>query len=712
MFCWIATSFARDAELEQYMDMSLEELFNLDVVTASRSSQSLRKAPGTIFVVTQAEIRERGLASLSDVLGDLPSVDYHPSSDVVNYNHFTFRGVFGNNKFLVLRDGVRVSSPTGEEMPIAQNFSLQNVKQIEVAYGPASALYGADAFTGVVNIISDDRGGGSVQFEFGEDGHRSWRFDYGGKLSDTIRFYLGAFDMQSDGYDLAASYPNEYRLRDLVTFGGEVYLESSDRAEPRFPLSSSGFHLGVRSDAFSLSYRANSLRHSLATAASPDFIDYGKSPDWETKLETLAGSYVFDFGGNGHSRLQASYSLYEVDPQSKFSNVFVNYENGYKYAKSQRADIGQQFEFDLSEQGILTLGYALESFKSIPITADLPTPYQTGKPASGQGLSFPGTNGEIEIPVFEADWENYGIFSQWQVSLGNGYDLTLGARFDDSSSYGSVFTPRAGLVWAPSDDRSIKLLYGEAFLAPSPNNAYRFFGSFAFEREDGLYQSFFFHLPNPDLQPEEMRTLELSGSRRFGDKLNANASLFYEEVENLIQPVFYPGVNSEFLDGSVIESVEINENVGSIEAFGFDLGLTYRESFGEHKWKLWGNLSYIDGDLRQPGIVTDLPYTASFKLKIGATYRYRDFYISPTVYRIGDSNSSELGSAIGFETDAFTIANMHIGYDGLGDGVSLYLKVANLFDTRYRVPGSGDITVFDAAPQNGRQMILGLRYDF
>jgi len=91
------------------LDLSLEELANLPVSTASRTLESWREAQGSLHVITARQIRERGYRHIADLLRDLPSVDmqgpYNTSS------RLTVRGVTGNTKMLVLQDGVRIGAP-------------------------------------------------------------------------------------------------------------------------------------------------------------------------------------------------------------------------------------------------------------------------------------------------------------------------------------------------------------------------------------------------------------------------------------------------------------------------------------------------------------------------------------------------------------------------------------------------------------------------
>ncbi|HEY4875863.1 MAG TPA: TonB-dependent receptor plug domain-containing protein, partial [Puia sp.] len=135
-------------------ELSLKDLLNVKITTASKTSQESDKAAATVIVITAEQIKIRGYQSLLDVLQDLPDMKVDDKLYTLALNNFTMRGIPGQDKFILLLDGVRISSPTNEAMPIFENYPVNLAQQIEVVYGPGSALYGADAVSGVINIIT------------------------------------------------------------------------------------------------------------------------------------------------------------------------------------------------------------------------------------------------------------------------------------------------------------------------------------------------------------------------------------------------------------------------------------------------------------------------------------------------------------------------------------------------------------------------------
>ena len=131
----------------------MEYYFNIDVITATKRAQKAHEVPATIRVITAKQIKERGYFTLEDALADLPGIQFR---NIQGFNTYTFiRGtVSQNNKILLLIDGIQINELNSGGFYGGGQFNLSNVKRIEVLYGPASALYGTNAISGIINIIT------------------------------------------------------------------------------------------------------------------------------------------------------------------------------------------------------------------------------------------------------------------------------------------------------------------------------------------------------------------------------------------------------------------------------------------------------------------------------------------------------------------------------------------------------------------------------
>ena len=127
------------------------------VSSVSKMRESLLEAPATVVVVTAEQIRRRGYIDLEGVLHDLPGFDVARTNGVTYSNAFQ-RGYQSDatNRTLFLVDGVEQNDLFSNIAYISHQYPLSSIARIEVVYGPASTMYGANAFLGVINVVTRD----------------------------------------------------------------------------------------------------------------------------------------------------------------------------------------------------------------------------------------------------------------------------------------------------------------------------------------------------------------------------------------------------------------------------------------------------------------------------------------------------------------------------------------------------------------------------
>ncbi len=141
----------------QLYDMSLEDLLNLKITTASKQEETVREAPGIVSIVTAKEIESYGATNLAEVLDRVAGI-YMTGSYTLTNNLPVIRGestAHWATKVLILIDGrpYRDSYLGGTLMAVMNAYPLEAVERLEIIRGPGSVLYGTNAFTGVINII-------------------------------------------------------------------------------------------------------------------------------------------------------------------------------------------------------------------------------------------------------------------------------------------------------------------------------------------------------------------------------------------------------------------------------------------------------------------------------------------------------------------------------------------------------------------------------
>ena len=187
---------------DDLMDMSLDELMNLEVTSVSRRPQSLSSAPAAVFVITQSDIRRSGANTLPDALRMAPGVNVAQIDG--NKWAVTARGFNGRfaGKLLVLMDGRTIYSPLFSGVFWDNHdIDLESIDRIEIIRGPGATLWGANAVNGVINIItkhSADTRGGQARAEFSNGGGEAV-LRYGGQFSDDWNYRVYGKYADRDG---------------------------------------------------------------------------------------------------------------------------------------------------------------------------------------------------------------------------------------------------------------------------------------------------------------------------------------------------------------------------------------------------------------------------------------------------------------------------------------------------------------------------------
>lgn len=206
---------AQEPDARAALEDELIRLLNTPVTTATRTAQSSGKAPATVVTVTAEQIQKRAYRSLGEVLRDLPEFKVDSGYSVENYNAVSIRGVMGQYKFVILMDGNRIGPATNEIIPIIENIPVHFAKQVEVVYGPASALYGADAFTGIINIVTFKAEEAALQrnyrASYGSDNQSDLAVFWSGALGAKLNLSIGAQNFSDDMPDMPKYYPDAYK---------------------------------------------------------------------------------------------------------------------------------------------------------------------------------------------------------------------------------------------------------------------------------------------------------------------------------------------------------------------------------------------------------------------------------------------------------------------------------------------------------------------
>lgn len=732
--------------------LSLEELLDLKVVSASRLPEDPWTAPAVIHVFTEDMIRQRGYTSLVDLLQDVPGVQIQRRSQVDAFNVASIRGIGsapGNEKFLIMLNGFRITPSTGDWYALAKQFSLLGARQVEVVLGASSALHGADAFAGIINIIThkgDERAGSHVEASYGQYGTVEAAFHAGAALEkvpfleglklERAAVALSGHYYRSDEPFLPEAYPEDFAwYRDRYQTGGEV--RASPFAPPDVvvnvgaqpyatPTDSLFLQARVNLGDFELGYVRLSEAHSSSTGVRPEFSLYTRNAVLASNSQLLYGAHLFN--GAGWS-LASNLSIQSntLDPTSRFVNSFSSYQEAYKYGTSLVTTVDEQLTLSGIADLPIVAGVSFSNLTAQARSADLPAPYDPNASAAEQDIFYPGTevtdaSGRslaIAQDFYSVDYRNLGTYLQVQLKKFSFVEASLGARYDVNSRYGNSFNPRAALVFKPTNEVRVKVLYGEAFLAPSPNKTYQHFGSF-FPTTDsggnvtGLAGGFWF-LPNPDLAPEKLRSGEVMAMWKPTENLRISAGGYYGQITDLIRPG--PVELGVTFKGVPLQAAQRFVNEGTVVIYGGTAQAEASWDLGPLGVRAQAAYAYTAGEiddgplslnaLHNVQTLVDLAYdTGPHTLSLSPRLLFR----SSTLVRATDSG----GNPTTINADPFAVVNLFARYTyqaGKTFKPSVFLRVDNLLNARYYHATEFSPDTFTLVPQDPIRAVLGVSVD-
>lgn len=743
--------------IELVSKLRSEKIHNYDalVISASKKEQRASDAPATIHVINYEQIQARGYTSLLDLLEDIPSVEIQRNSINEFKNAVGIRGVLGNEKFMIMMDGIRITPATGDPYVMNHNFSLVNAKRVEVILGPASALYGVDAFSGIINIITkdgNDINGASVQSEFGQFNTYNNSFIAGAKLNG-LDFSVSGQSYYSNEANLNTRYPDEYDWYNSVykstglmgnpyNISDSIPVPNAYNRDFQMPTQTNFLSANLRFGDFEIGAIYHDSKHCPAVSNDPRSAVYTDEAFLKTSMQSAYFQHVLlkELKRSNQSwSLQSSlsFSNFQMDPGSNFINFFTGFDHGYKYLYSKSTKVEEQFEYDFSSKLSLIAGASYELLGALPKTSDIETPLDKDIPTDNQGLYYSGSILEgdtvgIPLDFYYLNYQNFGSYAQIQYNISLKIELTAGIRYDYNTRFNKSINPRAGIVFKPSNVLKLKLLYGSAYLAPSPWKAYLSYGSFNETTDmngNPTLESDFFHLPNPDLKPEKLQSLELSTIWLPDDRSKVSAGLYYNYINDLISLQEFD-FNIHTFKNVPVALVETTQNQGTSQTYGFSASGVY--SFIKNdptQLNMHLSYDYSDGfiEIKQDDdsfLKRDLPASARHTIKSGIDYYTRRFSGNiRLIFRSKSNSVKTLRPNPGAPADAsnneekhvaFAIVNAHAKYlliqtnSMQGSG---FIKINNLLNTRYyHVAAATDS--FSATPQDPRRISAGFTLEF
>jgi outer membrane receptor protein involved in Fe transport len=626
---------------------------------ATKRMESIRTAPATVRVFTKEEIRDLGAQTLSDLLNLLsPAV---VTTQTNSRDSLWLRGVRNryNDKVLLLVDSVPISDPVYSHSPIDEYLALDNVERVEIILGPASALYGSNAFAGTINVITkkpQDKPFCSFQLKGGDYSTKGAFGEFGFKKGGLgIYAYVSYLDTDGDGLDIETHNKSEtLKWNPKQRIAGGVTLEYDDWI-----------------------LRLNRIHYYHTFYTDWDI------PTWRWDKEGYHYNDTF-------LSLEKKFKLSERTNLS-FKGFYSDYDSlnfwrsflwGRQNPNSTPADV--EFEIDANKNGSKTGGELqlefVSSEKASTIAGVSLDKIRTGRV---DDIWYDVHTGGTTRPFYidPNSLNNFAGYFQQSYKPCDQIAILGGIRVDHLDLYGYKTTPRVNFVYTPTKQTVFKCLYGEAFRQPS----FREYFTVDLTGE--------FPAGNTSLKPEKIRTLEASGSYLFNSAGELSLALFNEwTYDTIYSEKNLPYDNHE---GQKIRGLEASYRLILVDKANINLAYS----------RNWCNLYNVPGYI----VRAEAIFSISPKVRISANGGYiakrpRDpddlYYYDPTKvpFRRGPAGG-------------YLVLNSTLTVYPVWKRLELSASVYNLLDKDYYYPTYEPTKYYDLKAPN-RTFLIRLGYRF
>ncbi|MDM8558680.1 TonB-dependent receptor [Candidatus Parabeggiatoa sp. HSG14] len=496
-------------------DLSLGELLNLEkfMVTATKHLMPARKAPAIAAVITADEIRNMGAKDINDILRNIPGIGISRPGTLPFDARLEVRGIKTpfSEKVLFLVDGHRTNNAyTGSWLYPLGNLMVENIKRVEIIRGPGSALYGANAFIAVVNVITksaEDIDGQQVSV---------------GISSFNTQHYTALFSHTSDDFQMSGHL-------DYFDTDGAASLIEEDALTGKFGslAPSNTLEFVEKLDfGFKVKYQNFSFNGRGIINEYGPYIGTGRALNDETVLKFNQWLANLSYAKNLTNKLDIKVNFYtDLYDQDTYIEIFPEGFTG----KNDKGLIGNPIlknrtlgsevttNYVLGNH-LLTTGIGYEEVKEYDIGGvnNLANPFAEPTPMT-----------EKFVKAVTRKVGALYLQDMWTITQND--SLTLGIRHDDYGDFGGTTNPRIGYVHEFKNNSTLKFLYGSAFRAPTFNELYI--------RNNPVV------VGNAALKPEKINTYEASLEYPFLRHYTLRLSYFHNDIEDIIRVGTKPAID-------------------------------------------------------------------------------------------------------------------------------------------------------------------------
>jgi len=646
---------ANDISADEYRllnSMSFEELLNTDIATGVPIKQQF--APAVTSILTSKEMIKSGARTLHEALEQVPGLHIYPSDLDLMSEKVSIRGIQTgfNPQVLFLIDGVPLNDLLNGHPGFVFKMPISIIHRIEVIRGPGSAMHGADAFSGVINIISK-------------------KYD---NITDQVGVRYGSFNTWE-------TWVNQSVQTEELNIGLSLSVMKSDGDDNRI----------VEQDAASASGPVSTRYDTAFLHADINYKDFDVNLLVERSRDLgLGAGHLHILDSRGYIDRDHILTDFQYTNKDWFDDTVIKSNFSFSYLDSQanyypRADWREGKPYAKEYVGSLSTGAIYSGINNHVINVKVG--YKYGKLDPSQQKNFgrgtiPGVLTDLTDTPFaymqEETRRNVYAMIQDEYIIRDDLILTAGIRYDYYNDFGSTYNPRVALVWQESEDLTLKAIYGRAFRAPT-------FGELYLSNTPAF-------IGNPDLDPETIDTYEVALNYRA--KVHTRLNVFYYRAKNLI----------DYVGDPLPATTSRAENAKDQNGYGLELemecGLTDSVSVrGNYAYQYSENADTNERIANAPSnqAFAQVQYRPAVNWNINTQY----FYIGKR-YREKTDSRETLGS------DSWV--NLTIERKNIFEGLDALVSARNLFDEDYTEPSSPSIQ--NDYPMQGRYLFAELRYRF
>ena len=572
------------------------------VVSGTRTEKALKDVAGSISVVTEEDLDKQLVNDMGQLFKYDPSIQVTGSRG--GAQNFIIRGM-GGDRILMIKDGMRMNEGYGADGLndiVGRGFiETETLKQVEVAKGAASSLYGSDALGGIVVFTTKDASdylqegetiGGKLKAGYSEIGEQV-------SLSGSLALQTGDFEhLITATYRNGEESQNFHDTRpsldvesDSVMYKGKYHLNNTDFIS----LTVDYWQQDVKGDAAYglLEYFRDLPGYNIVTENSKSEQE-NQSAQLRYYSETATSIYdVLDVSlcSNRTQQTDIEYGLLDIN--ANFGFPIIEMRDMWKTSEFENNTIGFLSNASIQLNKQHTLGYGLDIEKSEALRTEVKLYEVEGTPKPGYPQAsdkFPKTD------VFRA-----GLFVNDEISLLDGkLTVTPGARFDmyemdangalkaDGEAYRDFdenhVSLNIGALYRIGETMSLFAQYGQGFKVPAYDLAY-------IDHDNSVYG--YKIIPSDDLSPEESDTYELGIRGHQGD-FYFNAAIYHMTFDNFLATKLvdtettinrYTGEEAQVM-------VFQYQNIDAVTIDGIEAGVQYHV---DNNISMFANATYQNG---------------------------------------------------------------------------------------------------------------------